>query len=206
MRKIALLLVAVLMMIPAMAQVSFGVKVGGAYSSMSHKINDKNESGGRFGFSIGGLADIPLNYNKRLTLRPGVDFVHQGGSFLANGGDGDMSTKNEVKRYSLQVPVNVAYSFLFTDVRLTIFAGPVFDWSMTGKINGRHIRYGVSEGKDMKPCDLDVSFGVTVEFFKFFFTLNGMAGLIDRRAVKSEGETSVYQNNVMLSFGYFFRK
>ena len=45
-----------------------------------------------------------------------------------------------------------------------------------------------------------------MEYNKFFFQLNALSGMIDRRATKREGETSVYQNNVTLSVGYFFRK
>ena len=40
MRKIGLLLIAVMMILPAMAQVSFGVRAGGAYSSLIQKVED----------------------------------------------------------------------------------------------------------------------------------------------------------------------
>lgn len=57
--------------LPAMAQVSFGVRAGGAYSSLIQKVEDTYEAGARFGFSIAGLADIPLSKNKngRFVLR-----------------------------------------------------------------------------------------------------------------------------------------
>lgn len=61
MRKIGLLLIAVMMILPAMAQVAFGVRAGGAYSSLIQKVEDRYEAGARFGFSIAGLADIPLS-------------------------------------------------------------------------------------------------------------------------------------------------
>ena len=51
MRKIGLLLIAVMMILPAMAQVSFGVRAGGAYSSLIQKVEDTYEAGARFGFS-----------------------------------------------------------------------------------------------------------------------------------------------------------
>ena len=70
MRKIGLLLIAVMMILPAMAQVSFGVRAGGAYSSLIQKVEDTYEAGARFGFSIAGLADIPLSKNKKWSLRP----------------------------------------------------------------------------------------------------------------------------------------
>ena len=69
MRKIGLLLIAVMMILPAMAQVSFGVRAGGAYSSLIQKVEDTYEAGARFGFSIAGLADIPLSKNKKWSVR-----------------------------------------------------------------------------------------------------------------------------------------
>ena len=60
MRKIGLLLIAVMMILPAMAQVSFGVRAGGAYSSLIQKVEDTYESGARFGLSISGLSEITL--------------------------------------------------------------------------------------------------------------------------------------------------
>lgn len=44
MRKIGLLLIAVMMILPAMAQVSFGVRAGGAYSSLIQKVEDRYEA------------------------------------------------------------------------------------------------------------------------------------------------------------------
>ena len=84
MRKIGLLLIAVMMILPAMAQVSFGVRAGGAYSSLIQKVEDTYEAGARFGFSIAGLADIPLSKNKKWSLRPEVAFVNQGGAYYSN--------------------------------------------------------------------------------------------------------------------------
>ena len=75
MRKIGLLLIAVMMILPAMAQVSFGVRAGGAYSSLIQKVEDTYEAGARFGFSIAGLADIPLSKNKKWSLRPEVALI-----------------------------------------------------------------------------------------------------------------------------------
>ena len=132
MRKIGLLLIAVMMILPAMAQVSFGVRAGGAYT------------------------------------------------------------------------------FTFTDVHLSVFAGPTFDWSLFGKMKSREtnpdLHFGVSEEKDLKPCDFGMNVGLSVEYSNFFFSVSSLCGMIDRRALKRDGETSVYQNNVTFSLGYYFRK
>ena len=83
MKKIVcIVFLTMLMVVPVMAQVTFGARVGGAYSCLVQKVEGMYEAGARFGFSVAGLVDIPLY--KRLSLRPEVAFVHQGGSFISN--------------------------------------------------------------------------------------------------------------------------
>lgn len=209
MRKIVCLIIALAMILPAMAQVSFGMRVGGAYSSLVQKIEDESESESRFGFSVAGLADIPLSKNKKWSLRPEVAFVNQGGAYYSDQ-DTEEPLFNKCWYYSLQVPVNVAYTFTFTDVRLSVFGGLAFDWALFGRMRSREsdkdLHFGVSEGKDLKTCDLGISFGADIEYNRFFLALNAICGTIDRRATKREGETSVYQNNVTVSLGYYFRR
>lgn len=210
MRKILLLCVACMALLSARAQVAFGVRAGGAYSSLIQKVNDRAEAGSRFGFSVAGVADIPLSANKRWSLRPEVALVHQGGAYYSDQDLHGMALHNKCWYYSLQVPVNVAYTFRFTDIFLSVFAGPSFDWSFYGKMKSREtnpdLHFGISEEKDLKPCDMGINIGLTVECNKFFLSLSSICGVIDRRATKREGETSVYQNNVTLSVGYFFRR
>ena len=60
MKKLIIGLVwALAMVLPAKAQVEFGMRMGGAYSCLIQKVNDRSESGARFGFSVAGLAEIP---------------------------------------------------------------------------------------------------------------------------------------------------
>lgn len=209
MRRAGLLLIVVMWMtLPITAQVAFGVRAGGAYSSLIQKVNDKAEAGARFGFSVAGLMDIPLRGN--WSLRPELAFVNQGGGYYSGQEMGGMALYNKCWYYSLQIPVNVAYTFNFTDVRLSVFAGPAFDWSLFGRMKSREInpdlQFGASAEKDLKPCDLGVNLGLSVEYSNFFFSVSGMCGAIDRRAMKRQSESSVYQNNVTFSLGYYFRK
>ncbi len=124
--------------------------------------------------------------------------------------DFTVALHNKCWYYSLQIPVNVAYTFTFTDVHLSVFAGPTFDWSLFGKMKSREtnpdLHFGVSEEKDLKPCDFGMNVGLSVEYSNFFFSVSSLCGMIDRRALKRDGETSVYQNNVTFSLGYYFRK
>ena len=136
--------------------------------------------------------------------------MNQGGAYYSNQDVNGMALHNECWYYSLQIPIDVAFKLKFTDVYLTVFAGPAVDFSLFGKMKSREtnpdLHFGVSEEKDLKPCDFGINLGLSVEYNKFFFQLNALSGMIDRRATKREGETSVYQNNVTLSIGYFFRK
>ena len=209
-RLIVFLGMALAWVMPAKAQVTFGARAGGAYSCLIQKVNDRSESGARFGFSVAGVAEIPLTANKKWLLRPEVTFMNQGGAYYSNQDVNGMALYNECWYYSLQVPVDIAFKLKFTDVYLTIFAGPTVDFSLFGKMKSREtnsdLHFGMTEEKDLKPCDFGVNLGFSVEYSKFFFQLNALSGMIDRRATKREGETSVYQNNVTLSVGYFFRK
>lgn len=211
MKKLIIGLVwALAMVLPAKAQVEFGMRMGGAYSCLIQKVNDRSESGARFGFSVAGLAEIPLTANKKWLLRPEVAFMNQGGAYYSGQDVNGMALRNECWYYSIQVPIDVAFKLKFTDVYMTIFAGPAVDFSLFGKMKSREtnpdLHFGITEEKDLKPCDFGINLGLSVEYNKFFFQLNALSGMIDRRATKRGGETSVYQNNVTLSVGYFFRR
>ncbi len=209
-RLLILIGIALTLILPAQAQVEFGVRAGGAYSSLIQKVNDRSESGARFGFSVAGIMEVPLSANKKWALRPEVVLLNQGGYYYSNQDIYGMAQHNKCWYYSLQTPINVAYKMKFTDVYMSVFAGPTFDWSFYGKMKTREtnpeLHFGISEEKDLKPCDFGINIGLAVEYNKFFFQLSALTGLIDRRATKREGETSVYQNNVTLSVGYFFRR
>ena len=83
MRNIILLCALIgLTTLTAMSQVRFGVRAGGAYSSMIQKINNQNKVGARFGFSVAGLTEIPLS--QRFSIYSELAFANQGGSFLSN--------------------------------------------------------------------------------------------------------------------------
>lgn len=200
-------LLAVWMILPVAAKVTYGVRAGGAYSALIQKVGTEYSSGARFGFSVAGLAEIPLY--KRWSLRPEIAFANQGGAYFSGPEMDGMAMHNKCWYYSLQVPVNVAYTFMLSDVRLSVFAGPAFDWSLFGKMKTRetesNLHFGQTDEKDLKPCDFAVNLGFGVEYNKFFFSISALCGTIDRRAVKREGETSVYQNNVTFSLGYYFR-
>ena len=67
------------------------------------------------------------------------------------------------------------------------------------------IQFGQTEEADLKSFDLGVSVGLRVDYRRYFFSVGAICGTLDRRSVKQEGESSLYQNNVTLSVGYMFR-
>lgn len=168
-------------------------------------------SGGRFGWSIAGLMDVHLY--KGLSFRPEVGFVNQGGSYYSQYNNPLTSeAHNKYSYYSIQVPLNLAYTFHITDIRLSVFAGPALDFSLFGKMRthgtqpSTNIDFGSKEEPNLKTFDLGVNIGMSVEYSRFFFAINSVTGTLDRRSAKREGESNVFQNNVTFSLGYFFRK
>ena len=197
-----------LVMMPAVAQLTFAVRAGGAYSAMIQNVENAYHSGARFGFSVAGLADIPLY--KGLSLRPELAFVNQGGSFVSNYEvEGARNLYNKCNYYSIQIPVNLAYTFIINDVRLGVFIGPALDFSLFGKMKTKNqnvdINFGQAKETDLKSFDLGVNIGLRVDYSRYFFSISALQGALDRRAVKLNGESALYQNNVTLSLGYMFR-
>lgn len=213
MRKTAIIYILFcLLTLPAMAQrVTFGARAGLAHSSLIQKVGSSYESGGRLGYSVAGLVEIPLHkIYKRLSIQSELALVHQGGAYYSSQEFEGMALHNKCWYYSLQVPVNLAFTFPFYDVRITLAAGPSFSYSLFGKMTSREtdvdLLFGSSDEKDLKPFDLGVNAGLSVECGNCVFSINSNCGTLDRRAVKREGETSVFQNNVTFSLGYYFRR
>ncbi len=201
----------ILSIVPAFSQIDFGVKAGGAYSSLTQRVHGDYISGGRFGFNIAGIMDVHIY--KGLSFRPEVAFVNQGGSYYShNNNPITRENHNSYSYYSIQTPLNIAYTFHLSDVRFSIFAGPSLDFSLFGKMRtnpdsqSTNINFGSNEKNDLRTFDLGVNLGISVEYNKFFFAINSLTGTLDRRSVKHEGESNLFQNNVSFSLGYFFRK
>ena len=148
-------------------------------------------------------------------MQPEVAFVHQGGNYLSNipdeEGTGRIYPKTKCNYYSILVPVNLVYTFQFTDVYFSVMAGPAVDFSLFGKMKTKEnvntdIIFGQSGEADLKTFDLGVNLGLQVEYSNFFFSVSALCGTLDRRTSKHDGESSLYQNNVTFSLGYYFRK
>ena len=51
-KRIYTAVLSIMLALPAFGQVSFGVRVGGAYSALIQKVEGTNNAGARFGFSV----------------------------------------------------------------------------------------------------------------------------------------------------------
>ncbi len=212
MKKIGIVIaLMVLMVIPATAQVVWGVRAGVSYSSLLQKMEDSFHPGGHFGYSFAGLVKVPLY--KRLSLQPEVAFVNQGGYYrsenLLNEDNEPIGPKTKLNYYALSVPINLVYTFRFTDVYFSLMAGPALDVSLFGRKNDDGVKsdivFGKSRSADLKPVDLAINIGGQVEYENFFFSVAALCGTIDRHTLKHEGKCSIYQNNITFSLGYYFR-
>lgn len=211
MRRIVVLMSGLLLsIVSAFAQVEFGVRFGGAYSSLIQRLDKSYESGGRMGFSVAGLMQIPIY--KGLSFVPEIGLIYQGGDYYSYPSTEGMTTHNMYKYYSLQLPFDLAYTFQISDIKLSVFAGPTLDVSLAGKMKMEDtgvesdIEFGKKEEPNLRTIDLGVNVGLSVEYSRFFFSINNVAGVLDRRTVKRENESTLFQNNVTFSVGYFFRK
>lgn len=197
----------------AASQVAFGLRAGGAVSSLSQKVHGHYESGSRFGYSVAGVADIPLTFiYKRISFRPELVFCRQSGFWLSNNNLMENTQKNMYTYHSLQVPANLAFTFPFYDIRITLFAGPSLDFSLGGTGKSYPIDYSpkapelssVQEKPSLTKFDLGVNLGFAVKYREWFFAINVNSGTLDRRTDQKEEEPSIYQNNATFSLGYFF--
>lgn len=210
-RMVIIYFILILTVLPVLSQVTFGVRGGLAYSSLVQKVGETNESGNRLGYSVAGLTEIPLHkIYKRLSIRSELALAYQGGGYYSGQDFDGMALYNKCRYYSILVPVNLVFTFPFYDIRASLYAGPSFNYSLFGKMTSRDtdisLHFGHTDEKDLRPFDLGVNFGLAIEYNKYIFSIIANCGTLDRRAVKRDGESSVYQNNVTFSIGYYFRK
>lgn len=206
-RKIlSVLVLLILLVTPALSQITYGVRAGLSYSALIQNLETENKVGARAGFSVGGLVDIP--FYRRFSFRPELSFVNQGGSFYSRI-DNELSTiKNKYNYYSIQLPLNVAYNIPITGVKMSVLLGPTVDYSLFGRHTFEGVKkdltFDKNEVGDLKKWDFGVNLGFSVKYEQVFFSINALCGTIDRRQVKREGESRLFQNNVTFSFGYIF--
>jgi hypothetical protein len=189
--------------IPATAKMGLGVRAGFSRSWMIQKVDLDYRSGSHFGYSVAALADV--SFYQRFSFRPEIVLTNQGGSYESPVQDD--KGKYSASHYSLQIPLNIAYNIPISGVRMAVYAGPAADIHLRGKMKSKRMGeelFPASE-KEMKPFDLGVNSGISVEYRNVFFSVNVLCGTLDRRIDKVNEESKVYQNNLTFSLGYIFR-
>ncbi len=202
----SLLLLLFLTVTPSYSQITYGVRGGLSYSALIQNLETENKVGARAGFSVGGLMDVP--FYRRFSFRPEVSFVNQGGSFYSRIDNEITTVKNKYNYYSIQVPLNIAYNIPISGVRMSVMLGPAVDYALFGihtyEGEKANLSFDKKEVGELKKWDMGVNMGLAVKYEQVFFSINALCGVLDRRQVKRDGESRLFQNNVTFSFGYFF--
>ncbi|MDR1555712.1 MAG: PorT family protein [Tannerellaceae bacterium] len=187
------------------AKVYWGARSGVARSSLVQKVDLAYWSGSCVGYSAAVLADIP--FHGRFSFRPEVALVYQGGSFLSDPIDGLYMLRHKIGSYSLTPSFNLAFNIPISDVKMAVYGGPACDFHLWNNTSTKKIGEGppLPTEKNLKPFDVGINAGISVEYKCVFFSINTLSGTLDRRSDKPENESPVYQNNLTFSLGYFFR-
>jgi hypothetical protein len=218
MRRIAMVGMVLAFVAPASGKVYWGVRAGISRTSIVQKVDLDYRSGWNIGGSVAGLVDIPIY--ERFSFRPEVSFVYQGGSFLSGYDESPLYSdiaphsvfsefyrlRNETMGYSLQVPLNLAFNIPISGVKMAVYGGPALDFRLHDKVTTKVIEdHSAVAAPKIKPFDLCINSGISVEYKKVFFSIDVLSGTFDRRVEKIKDESSVFQNNITFSLGYIFR-
>ena len=198
MKKWLIFVMICLFSLPAAAKISWGVRAGLSYSSLTQIIDEEVTYGGRMGFNIAGLMDIPLS--NRFSLRPELAFVSQGGAYdyIYTVDEEVVTGRHTCVYYTAQIPVNLAYKIYYNEWILGLQAGPFVSLSTREREkNDWNVR-------DFRSFDIGAGAGLYVEYKKAYFSVYANTGFLDRLKEKQPRESQIYQNNVTFSFGYWF--
>jgi hypothetical protein len=198
------------------AEITFGARAGFSYTSLTQKLNEEVSYGGRVGFAVAGLMDMPLS--QRFSLRPELAFISQGGAYsLEYIKDVPYWERYKRNYYSVMIPINLSYQIMSGAAHVNHVEGLTInvlrnDWQV-GVYGGPSVTLSSQvketenfEVRRFRPFDIGMGVGFYVEYQKFFFTIYSHTGLLDRLEVRHPNESHLYQNNVMFSFGYWLRR
>jgi hypothetical protein len=202
--KSVLVLVIMFAFSGAQAQVMFGPKAGMNLSTMTLKSSGISlDPKMVVGFHVGVISEIGLAEN--LKLQPGVLFTTKGSkyelTFL------DQTYEFSIVPGSIEVPVNVLYSFGTGTVKLNLFAGPYFALGITGKSKSagttEDISFGSSADDDMKPFDFGLNIGAGVNINNILISAQYGIGLANL-APDTSNDTEMKNKVIGISVGYLF--
>ncbi|MDR1345034.1 MAG: PorT family protein [Tannerellaceae bacterium] len=205
MRKIFCLAILVAITSPAVAKIYLGARTGISRSSLVQKIDVDYWTGSCLGYSAALLADIPIY--ERFSFRPDIAVVYEGGSYRSGEQTGVFLLRHRLRNYSLQPSLNIAFNIPISGVKMAVYGGPALDFHLWSKVSTANISGAQAEvvEKEVKPIDIGVNTGISVEYKGVFFSISTVAGTLYRQKVKTDNSPSAYQNNLTFSLGYIFR-
>lgn len=180
------------------AKVTWGVRAGLSYSSLTQIINEEITYGGRLGFNVAGLAEIPLS--RKFSILPEVAFLNQGGAYdyIYTVDNKAEKGRHSCNYYSLQVPVNLAYKFYFGEWQMGVLAGPFLSLSTPER------EAHDWKSREFRVFDVGAGAGLSLELRGVYFSVYASTGFINKLRDKQPQESNIYQNNLTFSFGYWF--
>jgi hypothetical protein len=197
----------------ASAQVSWNVKAGVNYSTIS-------VSGGELDYKVGYNVGVGMEYafNETWLFQPSLMFTAKGaqGDIPYEGDDGELYTeKQTMNALYVSLPLMIGARLPVSEkVNLVISAGPYVALGVGGKIKAgdyeqdtfgtETVTIGddiVDETKGLKEFDAGIGVGVTAEFGKFFVGVTGEFGLTNLAPEKGDkGKNTSFS----LGVGYKF--
>jgi hypothetical protein len=192
MKKVFLMMViAVLGVVSAKAQVTFGVTAGLNTSSYTGDVNGAKY---KAGFQIGVLADYAITEN--FSIIPELQFSQKGFKYKAELGDIFSLSATQTLNY-LVLPINAAYKFdVAPDSKVLVFAGPYLGYG----IGSKGVEFG-SGALEKKPFDIGANIGAGFQYTQFFAKLQYNLGLGNLSNVEKQ---SIHNSNVAFTVGYLF--
>jgi hypothetical protein len=212
MRKVFLVIIAVLFAFGVNAQIRFGAKIGGTLSSLTTKYDGVKEDAFKagIGFNVGGV--LEYSFTESFALQPELLYVMH-----------NIKPKYDIEDFnmkiqSIQIPVNLKYKFGTESVKFYATAGPYLGYIVSAKLKGEMLGIEVSadlykmdglteddfEDFDLglKHLDFGVGAGFGVEILsKFTVGVGYQYGLSNLTKID---QVSVKSGAFNLSVGYFF--
>jgi hypothetical protein len=194
---------------PAAGKVYWGLRAGVARSSLVQQYDLDYLSGSCLGYSLAALADIP--FYQRFSFRPEIALIYEGGSFLSYPVDDGFLLRNRMRGCGVQPSFNLAFNIPISGVKMAVYGGPALNYLLYDQLTTRpasETEQAETEAiteKGVRPFDIRINAGISVEYKGVFFSINALAGSSDRRISKTPTQSPVYQNNLTFSLGYFFR-
>jgi len=206
MKKSILIAIVLCLATTISAQIRFGVKAGGNFSTL-YVSGDRSginaeQYNGRFSYHFGAMMEY--NFTDMFSIQPELMYLNHGAGLKK---ENSFSMKDgHITLNSLQLPVNAKVTFNLGNNRVFIYGGPYLSYHIYGKARGKIDGQSqdvelFSNGTGIRRWDYGVGLGAGIEIKKFTISLGNQVGLADINKAK---DSKMKTGNLTLSAGYFF--